>query len=394
MSKFIYADNAATTSLSPAAFEAMKPYFSEFYGNASSLYKLGGQSQKAVDNARAVIAECINAPKPNNIFFVSGGSEADNWALKGAAELGERKNKKHIISSKFEHHAILHTLEYLEKHGFEITLLDVHENGIVSPEELDKAIREDTALVTIMFANNEIGTVQPIKELAQIAHKHNVLFHTDAVQAVGNIPVDVQDLDVDMLSMSSHKFHGPKGMGALYVKKGIRLPNLIHGGAQERGLRAGTENTPGIVGMSVALKEAVEKIPEKNARLEKMRDRLIESLLKIDRSRINGDRIHRLPGNVNMCFEGIEGESLLLMLDLNGVCASSGSACTSGSLDPSHVLLSIGLPHEIAHGSLRLTFGDENTEEDIDYIIKTIPPIVERLRSMSPLWEKIVKENS
>ncbi len=394
MSKFIYADNAATTSLSPAAFEAMKPYFSEFYGNASSLYKLGGQSQKAVDNARAVIAECINAPKPNNIFFVSGGSEADNWALKGAAELGERKNKKHIISSKFEHHAILHTLEYLEKHGFEITLLDVHENGIVSPEELDKAIREDTALVTIMFANNEIGTVQPIKELAQIAHKHNVLFHTDAVQAVGNIPVDVQDLDVDMLSMSSHKFHGPKGMGALYVKKGIRLPNLIHGGAQERGLRAGTENTPGIVGMSVALKEAVEKIPEKNARLEKMRDRLIENLLKIDRSRINGDRIHRLPGNVNMCFEGIEGESLLLMLDLNGICASSGSACTSGSLDPSHVLLSIGLPHEIAHGSLRLTFGDENTEEDIDYIIKTIPPIVERLRSMSPLWEKIVKENS
>ena len=394
MSKFIYADNAATTSLSPAAFEAMQPYFSEFYGNASSLYKLGGQSQKAVDNARAVIAECINAPKPNNIFFVSGGSEADNWALKGAAELGERKNKKHIISSKFEHHAILHTLEYLEKHGFEITLLDVHENGIVSPEELDKAIREDTALVTIMFANNEIGTVQPIKELAQIAHKHNVLFHTDAVQAVGNIPVDVQDLDVDMLSMSSHKFHGPKGMGALYVKKGIRLPNLIHGGAQERGLRAGTENTPGIVGMSVALKEAVEKIPEKNARLEKMRDRLIESLLKIDRSRINGDRIHRLPGNVNMCFEGIEGESLLLMLDLNGICASSGSACTSGSLDPSHVLLSIGLPHEIAHGSLRLTFGDENTEEDIYYIIKTIPPIVERLRSMSPLWEKIVKENS
>ena len=270
----------------------------------------------------------------------------------------------------------------------------MHENGIVSPEELDKAIREDTALVTIMFANNEIGTVQPIKELAQIAHKHNVLFHTDAVQAVGNIPVDVQDLDVDMLSMSSHKFHGPKGMGALYVKKGIKLPNLIHGGAQERGLRAGTENTPGIVGMSVALKEAVEKIPEKNARLEKMRDRLIENLLKIDRYRINGDRIHRLPGNVNMCFEGIEGESLLLMLDLNGICASSGSACTSGSLDPSHVLLSIGLPHEIAHGSLRLTFGDENTEEDIDYIIKTIPPIVERLRSMSPLWEKIVKENS
>ena len=393
MSNFIYADNAATTSLSKTAFEAMKPYFSEFYGNASSLYKLGGQSQKAVDNARAVIAECINAPKPNNVFFVSGGSEADNWAIKGAAELGERKNKKHIISSKFEHHAVLHTLEYLEKHGFEITLLDVHENGIVRPEELEKAIREDTALVTIMFANNEIGTIQPIKELAEVAHKHNVLFHTDAVQAVGNIPVDVRELGVDMLSMSSHKFHGPKGMGALYVRTGIKLPNLIHGGAQERGLRAGTENTPGIVGMAAALKESVEKMPERNARLEKMRDRLIDDLLKIDRSRINGDRSHRLPGNVNMCFEGIEGESLLLMLDLNGVCASSGSACTSGSLDPSHVLLAIGLPHEIAHGSLRLTFGDENTEQDIDYIIKTVPKIVERLRSMSPLWEKIVKEN-
>ena len=394
MSNFIYADNAATTSLSPKAFDAMKPYFSEFYGNASSLYKLGGQSQKAVDNARLVIAECINAPKPNNIFFVSGGSEADNWAIKGAAELGERKNKKHIISSKFEHHAVLHTLEYLEKHGFEVTLLDVHENGIVRPEELEKAIREDTALVTIMFANNEIGTVQPIKELAEVAHKHNVLFHTDAVQAVGNVPVDVRELGVDMLSMSSHKFHGPKGMGALYVRTGIKLPNLIHGGAQERGLRAGTENTPGIVGMAVALKESVEKMSERNARLEKMRDRLIDSLLTIDRSRINGDRIHRLPGNVNMCFEGIEGESLLLMLDLNGVCASSGSACTSGSLDPSHVLLAIGLPHEIAHGSLRLTFGDENTEQDIDYIIKKVPEIVERLRSMSPLWEKIVKENA
>ena len=394
MSNFIYADNAATTSLSPKALDAMKPYFSEFYGNASSLYKLGGQSQKAVDNARLVIAECINAPKPNNIFFVSGGSEADNWAIKGAAELGERKNKKHIISSKFEHHAVLHTLEYLEKHGFEVTLLDVHENGIVRPEELEKAIREDTALVTIMFANNEIGTVPPIKELAEVAHKHNVLFHTDAVQAVGNVPVDVRELGVDMLSMSSHKFHGPKGMGALYVRTGIKLPNLIHGGAQERGLRAGTENTPGIVGMAVALKESVEKMSERNARLEKMRDRLIDSLLTIDRSRINGDRIHRLPGNVNMCFEGIEGESLLLMLDLNGVCASSGSACTSGSLDPSHVLLAIGLPHEIAHGSLRLTFGDENTEQDIDYIIKKVPEIVERLRSMSPLWEKIVKENA
>ena len=393
MSRIVYADNAATTRLSETAFEAMKPYFCEYYGNASSLYKLGGQSQKAVDNARTLIAECINAPRPDNIFFVSGGSEADNWAIKGAAELGEKKGKKHIISSKFEHHAVLHTLEYLEKHGFEVTLLDVHENGLVRPEELEKAIREDTALVTIMYANNEIGTIQPIKELAEIAHKHKVLFHTDAVQAVGTIPVDVQDLNVDLLSMSSHKFHGPKGMGALYVRKGIRLPNLIHGGAQERGLRAGTENTAGIVGMATALKESVDKIPERNARLEKMRDRLIDGLLTIDRSRINGDRVHRLPGNVNMCFEGIEGESLLLMLDLNGVSASSGSACTSGSLDPSHVLLSIGLPHEIAHGSLRLTFSDDNTEEDIDHILSVIPPIVERLRSMSPLWEKIIKNS-
>ena len=345
MSRIVYADNAATTRLSETAFEAMKPYFCEYYGNASSLYKLGGQSQKAVDNARTLIAECINAPRPDNIFFVSGGSEADNWAIKGAAELGEKKGKKH------------------------------------------------TALVSVMYANNEIGTIQPIKELAEIAHKHKVLFHTDAVQAVGTIPVDVQDLNVDLLSMSSHKFHGPKGMGALYVRKGIRLPNLIHGGAQERGLRAGTENTAGIVGMATALKESVDKIPERNARLEKMRDRLIDGLLTIDRSRINGDRVHRLPGNVNMCFEGIEGESLLLMLDLNGVSASSGSACTSGSLDPSHVLLSIGLPHEIAHGSLRLTFSDDNTEEDIDHILSVIPPIVERLRSMSPLWEKIIKNS-
>lgn len=394
MSRIVYADNAATTRLSETAFEAMKPYLTEYYGNASSLYSLGAKSQKAVDNARAVIAECINAPRPTDIYFLSGGSEADNWAIKGAAELGAKKGKKHIISSKFEHHAVLHTLEYLEKHGYEVTLLEVHKDGLVRPEELEAAIREDTALVTIMFANNEIGTIQPIKELAEIAHKHKVLFHTDAVQAVGTVPIDVQELDVDLLSMSSHKFHGPKGMGALYVKKGIRLPNLIHGGAQERGLRAGTENTAGIVGMSVALKESVEKIPERNARLEKMRDRLIDNLLTIRRSHINGDRTHRLPGNVNMCFEGIEGESLLLMLDLKGVSASSGSACTSGSLDPSHVLLSIGLPHEVAHGSLRLTFSDDNTEEDIDYILSVIPPIIERLRSMSPLWEKIVKSEN
>lgn len=392
MNKIIYADNAATTKLSPTVFEAMKPYLLDIYGNPSSLYKLGIQSRKAVDTARETVAECINA-EPREIFFLSGGSEADNWAIKGAAELGAKKGKKHIISSKFEHHAVLHTLEYLEKHGFEVTLLDVHKDGLVRPEELENAIREDTALVTIMTANNEIGTIQPVKELAAICKKHNVLFHTDAVQAVGTIPIDVKDIGCDMLSMSGHKFHAPKGVGALYIRKGIILPNLIHGGAQERGMRAGTENIAGVVGMSVALKESCEKMAVRNARLEKMRDRLIDGLLKIDRSHINGDRVKRLPGNVNMCFEGVEGESLLLMLDMKGIEASSGSACTSGSLDPSHVLLAIGLPHEIAHGSLRLTFSDDNTEEDIDYILSTVPSVVERLRSMSPLWEKIIKEN-
>ncbi len=393
MSKFVYADNAATTKLSARAFEAMKPYLTEYYGNPSSLYHIGAQTRQAVDNARAEIAALLNASKPNEIFFVSGGSEADNWAIKGAAEIGARKGKKHIISSKFEHHAVLHTLEYLEKHGYEITLLDVHEDGLVRPEELENALRDDTALVTIMYANNEIGTIQPIKELAAIAHQHKVLFHTDAVQAVGSIPVDIQDLGVDLLSFSSHKFHGPKGVGGLYIRKGIRLPNLIHGGAQERGLRAGTENIPGIVGTAEALKESVENMPERNARLEKIRDKIMDQLLKIDRSRVNGDRTHRLPGNVNMCFHGLEGESLLLMLDLKGVEASSGSACTSGSLDPSHVLLAIGLPHEVAHGSLRLSFSDENTEEDADYILEILPPIIDRLRSMSPLWEKIISSD-
>ena len=392
MIKRVYADNAATTKLSERAFEAMKPYLTEIYGNPSSLYTEGVEARRAVDKAREDIAKCLNA-QPNEIFFLSGGSEADNWAIKGAAELGEKKGKKHIISSKFEHHAVLHTLEYLEKHGFEVTLLDVHEDGLVRPEELEAAIREDTALITIMYANNEIGTIQPIKELAAIAKKHGIIFHTDAVQAVGTIPVDVKELGVDMLSLSSHKFHGPKGVGALYVRKGIRLPNLVHGGAQERGLRAGTENLAGVVGMAEALKESVEVMDERNKRLVKMRDRLIDNLLKIDRSRVNGDRVHRLPGNVNMCFQGIEGESLLLSLDLKGVAASSGSACTSGSLDPSHVLLSIGLPHEVAHGSIRMTFSTENTEEDIDYILAELPPIVERLRSMSPLWEKIIKND-
>ena len=393
MSKHIYADHAATTRLSDKALAAMMPYLTECYGNPSSLYRLGGESQKAVDAARMTMQECLNAPRPNDIYFVSGGSEADNWAIKGAAEIGAKKGKKHIISTEFEHHAVLHTLDYLKKQGFEITLLPVHENGIVRPDELEAAIREDTALVTVMFANNEIGTIQPIKELCAVAHKHNVLFHTDAVQAVGTLPIDVQELDVDLLSLSSHKFHGPKGVGALYIRKGLNLPNLIYGGAQERGKRAGTENTAGIVGMATALKEAVGSIPQRTERLTRMRDRLIDGLLKIDRSRVNGDRLHRLPGNVNMCFEGIEGESLLLMLDLKGVSASSGSACTSGSLDPSHVLLALGLPHEIAHGSLRLTFGDDNTEEDIDYILSVVPPIIERLRSMSPLWEKIVMQD-
>ncbi|MBQ8133050.1 MAG: cysteine desulfurase NifS [Clostridia bacterium] len=392
MIKKVYADNAATTKLSERAFEAMKPYLTEVFGNASSLYSEGGKAKKGVDAARETVAEVLNV-QPSEIYFLSGGSEADNWAIKGVAELGAKKGKKHIISSKFEHHAVLHTLEYLEKHGYEVTLLDVHEDGLVRPKELEAAIREDTALITIMFANNEIGTIQPIKELASIAKKHGILFHTDAVQAVGTVPVDIKDLGVDMLSMSSHKFHGPKGVGALYVRKGIRLPNLVHGGAQERGFRAGTENTAGLVGMAEALKESAEVMEERNKRLEKMRDRLIDNLLKIDRSRVNGDRKSRLPGNVNMCFQGIEGESLLLSLDLKGISSSSGSACTSGSLDPSHVLLSIGLPHEIAHGSLRLTFSTENTEEDIDYILEVLPPIVERLRSMSPLWEKIISEN-
>ena len=386
----VYADNAATTKLSERALQAMMPCLTTIYGNASSLYTEGAASRKVVDKARETFAQCLGVKNPNEIYFLSGGSEADNFAIKGAAELMLKKGKKHIISTTFEHHAVLHTLEYLEKHGFEVTLLDVHENGIVRPEEFEAAIREDTGLATIMFANNEIGTIQPIKELAAIAKKHGILFHTDAVQAVGTVPVDIEDLGVDMLSLSAHKFHGPKGVGAIYIKKGIRLPNLIHGGAQERGYRAGTENFAGIAGAAEALKESCEVMEERNARLERLRDKLIDSLLKIDRSRINGDRIHRLPGNVNMCFEGVEGEAMLLCLDLQGVAASSGSACTSGSLDPSHVLLAIGLPHEIAHGSVRLTFSTETTEEDIDHIISVLPPIIKRLRDMSPLWEKIV----
>ncbi len=389
MNRFIYADNSATTPVSKSVLDAMLPYYTQYYGNPSSIYSVGRDAKRPLELARETIAQCLGA-EPNEIFFTSGGSEADNWAIKGTAHEQAKRGKKHLITSKFEHHAVLHSMDTLEKEGFEITYLDVHEDGLVRPEELEAAIREDTALVTIMYANNEIGTIQPIPELAAICKKHGVLFHTDAVQAVGNVPIHVKEQNIDMLSLSGHKLHGPKGIGLLYIRKGIKIPNLIDGGAQERGRRAGTENVAGVVGLSVAIKEATATIDERAKRLSAMRDRLIDNLLKIDRSHINGDRVHRLPGNVNMCFEGIEGESLLLMLDLKGVCASSGSACTSGSLDPSHVLLAIGLPHEIAHGSLRLSFGDQNTEEDIDYLLEIIPPIVTRLREMSPLWEEII----
>lgn len=392
MNRRIYADNAATTRLSPAVLDAMMPYLTDFYGNPSSLYSVGAKAKKAVEDAREQVAVHFNC-RPNEIYFTSGGSESDNWAIKSVAKAMAAKGKKHIITSAFEHHAVLHTLDTLKKQGFEVTYLDVHSNGMVVPQELEAAIREDTGLVTIMYANNEIGTIQPISEIGAVCKKHGVIFHTDAVQAVGNVKIDVNEQNIDLMSLTAHKFHGPKGCGALYVRRGIRLDPLIDGGAQERGKRAGTENVAGIVGLAKALEIAYAGMEERNARLSKMRDRLIDGLLKIDRSRINGDRVSRLAGNINMCFEGIEGESLLLLLDLNGVCASSGSACTSGSLDPSHVLLSIGLPHEIAHGSMRLSFSDDNTEEDVDYILELVPQIVERLRAMSPLWEKIVKNS-
>lgn len=389
----IYADNAATTKLSPKVLEQMMPYLTEYYGNPSSLYSVGGQAKKAVETARQDIAQCLNA-LPGEIYFTSGGSESDNWAIKGVAHALAKKGKKHIVTSAFEHHAVLHTCLALEKEGFEVTYLDVHSDGLVRPAELEAALREDTALVTIMYANNEIGTIQPIPEIGAICKKHGVLFHTDAVQAVGNVPIDVKGQNIDLLSLTAHKLHGPKGCGALYIRRGIRPEILIDGGAQERGQRAGTENVAGIVGLAAAMKEALATMDERSARITKMRNRLIDGLSKIERSRLNGDRDKRLAGNLNMCFEGIEGESLLLKLDLKGICASSGSACTSGSLDPSHVLLSIGLPHEIAHGSMRLSFSDDTSEEDIDYILETVPPIVEYLRSISPLWERIIKENN
>ncbi len=391
MQKFIYADNSATTALSKTALDAMMPYLTTEFGNASSLYAFGGTAKAAIDAARADVAEVLGA-EPREIYFTAGGSESDNWAIKGYAKKMLQKGKNHIISTKFEHHAVLHTLKELEKDGFEVTLLDVHSNGLVRPEELKAAIKDTTGLVTVMYANNEIGTIQPIAEIGAICREAGVIFHTDAVQAVGNVKINVKEENIDMLSLSGHKFHGPKGTGVLYIRRGVFPKNLIDGGAQENGKRAGTENTAGIVGLAAALKEAVVTMDERNARCREIRDYIMENCLKIERSRVNGDRVHRLPGNVNMCFEGVEGESLLLMLDAKGICASSGSACTSGSLDPSHVLLSIGLKHEVAHGSLRLSFSDSNTLEDAKYICEVLPPIIERLRAMSPLWDKIKAE--
>lgn len=389
--RYVYADNAATTPVSKKVVEAILPYMTENFGNPSSLYTIGQKANQGVKKARQQVAAALGANE-NEIFFTSGGSEADNWAIRGAAALGEKKGKKHIITSKIEHHAVLHTCAALEKQGFTVTYLDVYENGIVKPEDVAAAITDETCLVTIMYANNEIGTIQPIAEIGAICKKKGVLFHTDAVQAVGHVKIDVKAENIDMLSLSGHKFHATKGIGALYCRKGIRFPNLIEGGAQESGRRAGTENVPGIVGLGVAIAEMTENIEENEKKVSALRDRLFEGASKISHSRINGDREKRLPGNFSMCFEGVEGESLLLMLDMNGISASSGSACTSGSLDPSHVLLAIGLKHEVAHGSLRLSIGEECTVEDIDYILEVLPPIIDRLRDMSPLWEHIMDE--
>lgn len=391
--RFVYADNAATTAVSKNVVDAMMPYLTEHYGNPSSLYAVGQTAFQAVKKARGQVAEVLGADA-GEIYFTSGGSEADNWALRGAAKLGAKKGKKHIITTKIEHHAILHTCEALEKEGFTVTYLDVYDNGIVRVEDVEKAITDETCLVTIMYANNEIGTIQPIKEIGALCKAKGVLFHTDAVQAVGHVHIDVKEQNIDMLSLSGHKFHAVKGIGALYCRKGIVLDNLICGGGQEKGKRAGTENVPGIVGLGVAITDMAEHMEENNKKVTALRDKLFEGASKISHSRINGDREKRLPGNFSMCFEGVEGESLLLMLDMNGICASSGSACTSGSLDPSHVLLAIGLKHEVAHGSLRLSLGENNTEEDVDYILEVLPKIVDRLRAMSPLWEHILEEDA
>lgn len=384
----IYADNAATTKMSRAAVRTMTSLMEEEWGNPSSLYAHGQKAKEVLEQARADIAAVIGA-EPREITFTSGGSEADNQAILSAAALGQKMGKRHIISTAFEHHAVLHTLEKLQKEGFAVTLLDVHRDGLVVPEELEAAIRDDTCLVTVMYANNEIGTIQPIRKLGEICRRRGVLFHVDAVQAVGHIPVNVKEDNIDMLSASGHKFHGPKGVGFLYVKKGIRLSSLIEGGAQERGKRAGTENVPGIAAMAEALKEADCGMAENMIRISALRDKLIRGLKEIPHSALNGDEARRLPGNVNFCFEGIEGESLLLLLDDKGICASSGSACTSGSLDPSHVLLAIGRVHDVAHGSLRLSIGEETTEEDVAYIIRSVKEVVEYLRGFSPIWRDL-----
>ncbi len=391
--RFVYADNAATTSVSKAVLDEMMPYFTEKYGNASSIYALGRNAQRDLENARERIAKTIGADA-SEIYFTSCGSESDNWAIRTVCQRMAAKGKKHIITSVFEHHAVLHTCQALEKEGFEVTYLPVYDNGVVKVEDVKNALRDDTALVTIMYANNEIGTIQPIKEIGALCRENKVLFHTDAVQAVGHVEINVTDQNIDMLSISGHKIHAQKGIGALYVKKGIPLTNLIYGGAQERNKRAGTENLPAIMGFAKAMEIACTDIEKRAERTAKQRDRLIEEILKIPRTRLNGDPVKRLPGTVNISIEGIEGESLLLMLDIKGICASSGSACTSGSLDPSHVLLALGLKHEIAHGSLRLSISDETTDEDIDYIIEAVPEVVEKLRAMSPLWEKIIAEEN
>ena len=386
----VYADNAATTKMSAAAISAMLPYMDKIYANPSSLHSLGQEAKEALENARERVAKVLGC-EAREIIFTSGGSEADNQAIISAARIGERKGRKHIVSTAFEHHAVLHTLDKLKKEGFEIILLDVGEKGIVTPQQVSDAIREDTALVTVMYANNEIGTIQPVEEIGEVCRERGVLFHTDAVQAAGHLHIDVKKQNIDMLSLSGHKFHGPKGVGVLYAKKGIALTNIIEGGAQEKSKRAGTENIPAIMGMTAALEEAAKNIDTNAEKVSAMRDRLIDGLSRIPHSILNGDRENRLPNNVNFCFEGIEGEAMLLLLDDMGVCASSGSACTSGSLDPSHVLLAIGRPHEIAHGSLRLSLCEENTEEEIEYIINAVTQVIFRLRSMSPVWRDLTE---
>lgn len=387
---YVYADNAATTAMSKTAIRAMEPYYDTLYGNPSSLHSVGQRAAEALEAARARVAACLGA-KPEEIYFTSGGSEADNQAIRSAALVGARKGKRHIISTAFEHHAVLHTLKKLEREGFEVTLLDVGSQGLVNVKDVAAAIREDTALVTIMYANNEVGTIQPIAEIGALCREKGVPFHTDAVQAVGHLSIDVERDQIDMLSLSAHKFHGPKGVGALYCRKGLPLLPFIEGGAQERNRRAGTENLAGIAGLAAALEEANANLERNAAQISALRDKLIDGLLQIPHARLNGDRERRLPGNVSFCFEGIEGESLLLLLDAKGVAASSGSACTSGSLDPSHVLLALGLPHEVAHGSLRLSLSEYNTMEEMDYILKVVPEVVSYLRDISPVWEDLEK---